>query len=83
MTQNEIKEKTMKDLGISEHRARTYAKMFKEKFGGNVMAITYTLATYTPDGGVRFSYIINEARYFLTIDGNNPYSVKKKEMSNK
>ena len=82
MTQKEIKEKTMKDLCVGEHRARAYAKMFEEKFNGNVRAITYTLASYTPNGDVRFSYVINERRYFLTVDGSKPHSAKKKEMSN-
>lgn len=83
MLQKEIKVKMMKDLGVNEHRARAYAKMFCDKFQGNIRAITYVLASYTPNGDIYVSYVIENKRYHLTVDGNKPYSKKKNETSNK
>ena len=77
MLNKEIKEKIMRDLGINEHRARAYAKMFADKFGGNVRAITYVLASYTPNGDIYVSYVIENKRYHLTVNGNKPYSKKE------
>lgn len=77
MLNKEIKEKMMRDLDLPERRARRYAKMFADKFGGNVRAITYVLASYTPSGDIYVSYVIENKRYHLTVDGNKPYSKKK------
>lgn len=82
MLNKEIKEKMMRDLNLPERRARMYTKMFADKFGGNVRAITYVLASYTPNGDIYVSYVIENKRYHLTVDGNKPYSKKKNEMSN-
>ena len=80
MLQKEIKEKMMRDLKLPERRARMYAKELCDKFGGNIRAITYTLASYTPNGDVYVSYIIANKRYHLTVNGKNPYSKKKDEL---
>lgn len=82
MLNQEIKEKMMRDLNIPERRARMYTKLFSDKFGGNVRAITYVLSSYTPNGDVYVSYVIANKRYHLTVDGNKPYSKKKNETSN-
>lgn len=77
MLQKEIKVKMMKDLGINEHRARAYAKMFCDKFQGNIRAITYVLSSYTESGDIRVSYVINDKRYHLNVCGRKPYSRKE------
>jgi hypothetical protein len=79
MLNQEIKEKLMRDLNLPERRARMYTKLFSDKFGGNVRAITYVLASYTPSGDINVSYVIENKRYHMTVDGSKPYSRKKKE----
>ena len=79
MKLKEITEKIKTDLIIPEHRARAYAKMFDDKFNGNIRAITYILASYTESGDIRVSYVIENKRNYLTIDGSKPFSKKIKK----
>jgi len=76
MTQKDIKEKMMKDLKEPERRARAYAKQFCDRFDGNIRAITYILASYTPNGDIRVSYIIANRRYYFVVNGRHPFSKK-------
>lgn len=82
MLNQEIKEKMMRDLKIPERRARMYAKMFAERFGGNVKAITYVLTSYTPNGDIHVSYEIANKRYQMKINGSKPFSKKNRRQNN-
>lgn len=75
----EIKVKFQNDLKIPERRARMYTTKFCEQFGGNVRAITYVLASYTPNGDIYVSYIISNRRYHFTINGSKPFGKNKDE----
>ena len=63
--------KKMIDIKAPEHRARIYSKMFCDRFEGNVRAITYILASYTPSGNIRIPFICANTRNYLVVNGKN------------
>lgn len=70
----EIKEKVMKDLGIKERRARRYTELFFKKYTGQKAAITDVSASYTDDGEVKITYVINNKKKHIIIDEKHIYS---------
>lgn len=68
MLSREIKLKIQKDLNIAEHRARRYTELFLKKYTGQKAAIRDVFASYTDDGDVMVTYLINKKKNHIIID---------------
>ena len=74
MLYQEMIVKIQKDLGIPEHRARGYVKMFSEEYKGRKEAISDVKGSYSDDGHVKITYTINNKKHSIVLDGKSPYS---------
>lgn len=68
-----------KNLKVKHRRARVYVDLFCKKYGGNYRAITHLSATYTDNGNIRMSYVIDNKKYHLVFDANKPYAEEVKQ----
>lgn len=82
MKKEEMMTRVEKDLKVKHRRARVYVDLFCKKYGGNYRAITNLSATYTDNGNIRMSYVIDNKKYHLVLDANKPYADEIKKRTN-
>ena len=71
--------RVVKDLKITDRKARAYVDLFHRTFEGNYSAITHLSATYTDNGKVRMSYIIGGKKSHLVLNSYNPYEEENRK----
>ena len=74
MLYQEMIVKIQKDLGIPEHRARGYVKMFSEEYKGRKEAISDVKGSYSDDGHVKITYTINGKGTDIVLGSESPYA---------
>lgn len=60
--------KIQEDLHIPFHRARNYADRFAALYDGNKKAISSVKASYTDDGRMKLTYVINDTPNEIILD---------------
>lgn len=79
MLLQEMITRVVRDLKVTNRKARAYVDLFHRTFEGNYSAITHLSATYTDNGKVRMSYIIGGKKNHLVLDTYNPYEEENKK----
>lgn len=79
MLLQEMIARVVRDLKVTNRKARAYVDLFHKTFEGNYSAITHLSATYTDNGKVRMSYIIGGKKSHLVLDTYNPYEEENKK----
>lgn len=71
--------RVVRDLKVTNRKARAYVDLFHRTFEGNYSAITHLSATYTDNGKVRMSYIIGGKKSHLVLNSYNPYEEENRK----
>ena len=74
MLYQEIKAQIQKDLNIKERRARVYTKMFADEYKGLKEAISSIAASYTNEGLIKITYVINDNKHSIVLENKSIYA---------